>query len=200
MFINMEKWKDVIGYEGLYQISNHGRVKHLTQIHKNRFGECTKQEHIVGYKGSNGYMYVVLHKNNKPHTVTIHSLVAKAFIPNPNGYDCINHKDETRDNNIVENLEWCDKSYNNNYGTIKERRSIIMNAHPSTSKKVVCTQKDGKEVFYPSARFAAKQLGINPSNIINCCNGKQKTCKGMKFSYIEQGLALEAPVGMYNFE
>ena len=61
MFINMEEWKDVIGYEGLYQVSNHGRVKHLTQIHKNRFGECTKQEHIVGYKGSNGYMYVVLH-------------------------------------------------------------------------------------------------------------------------------------------
>lgn len=106
----MEEWRDVIGYEGLYQVSNLGRVKHLKITHKNRFGECTKQEHIVGYKGSNGYMYINLCKGNKMHTVTIHSLVAKAFIPNPNGYDCINHKDESHDNNRVDNLEWCTKN------------------------------------------------------------------------------------------
>ena len=132
----MEEWKDIIGYEGLYQVSNYGRVKHLTQTHKNRFGECVKQEHIVGYKGSNGYMYVVLHKNNIPHTVAIHSLVAKAFIPNPNGYDCINHKDESHDNNRVDNLEWCTKEYNNSYGTLAERKREIMLNHPKTSKAV----------------------------------------------------------------
>ena len=180
MFINMEEWKDVIGYEGLYQVSNHGRVKHLTQIHKNRFGECTKQEHIVGYKGSNGYMYVVLHKNNKPHTVTIHSLVAKAFIPNPNGYACINHKDETHDNNNVDNLEWCDKEYNNNYGTLAERKKVIMRNHPKTSKPVWCMENS---ITYSSAREAARNLGVCPSNIINCCNGKQHTCKGLRFMY-----------------
>lgn len=179
----MEEWKDVIGYEGLYQVSNYGRVKHLAQVHKNRFGECTKQEHIVGYKSSNGYMYVVLHKNNKPHTVTIHSLVAKAFIPNPNGYACINHKDETHDNNNVDNLEWCDKEYNNNYGTLAERKRVIMRNHPKTSKPVWCMENN---ITYASAREAARNLGVCPSNIINCCNGKQHTCKGLHFMYADK--------------
>lgn len=196
----MEEWRDILGYEGLYQISTAGRVKHLAQTHANRFGKCKKREHFVGYKGSNGYMYVILHKDGKPHTVSIHRLVAEAFIPNPHNYDCINHKDESHDNNNVENLEWCSRKYNNNYGTIKERRSVIMNAHPSTSKQVMCVQENGYLVSYPLARAAAKALNVNPSNIINCCNGKQKTCRGMEFYYIEKGLALEAPKDMYKTE
>ena len=193
----MEEWRDVTGYEGLYQISNLGRVKHLKFTHKNRFGECTKQEHIVGYNGSNGYMYVNLCKGNKMHTVTIHSLVAKAFIPNPNGYDCINHKDESHDNNRVDNLEWCTKEYNNNYGTLAKRKREIMLNHPETSKIVRCVDNN---IVYLSAREAARQLNVHPTNIINCCNGKQKTCKGLHFEYIEKGLALEAPPKMYKTE
>lgn len=104
-----EIWKDIVGYEGLYQISNLGRVKHLYQKYKNKFANIHREEHFVGYKGSNGYMYVVLHKNNKHKTVLIHRLVAKYFIPNPNNYECVNHKDESHDNNRVENLEWCTK-------------------------------------------------------------------------------------------
>lgn len=193
----MEEWKDVTGYEGLYQVSNLGRVKHLKITHKNRFGKCAKQEHVVGYKGSNGYMYVNLCKGNKEHTVTIHRLVAKAFIPNPKGYDCINHKDESHDNNRVDNLEWCTKKYNNGYGTLSKRKREIMLNHPKTSKTVRCIDNN---MIYLSARDAARQLGVHPTNIINCCNGKQKTCKGLCFEYLEKGLALEAPEGMYKTE
>lgn len=121
-----EVWKDIKDYEGIYQVSNLGRIKRLPHRVKNRFGTCCRKEHYVGYKGTNGYMYVLLHKDNTPSTFLIHRLVAQAFIDNPNNYDCINHKDENPLNNCVNNLEWCDKAYNNNYGTIKQRRSIIM--------------------------------------------------------------------------
>lgn len=178
-----EVWKDIKDYEGIYQVSNLGRIKRLPHRVKNRFGTCCRKEHYIGYKGTNGYMYVLLHKDNTPSTFLIHRLVAQAFIDNPNNYDCINHKDENPLNNCVNNLEWCDIAYNNNYGTIKQRRSIIMDAHPKTSKVVICELSNGNKIEYPSARKAAKSLGVSSSTIINRCNGKYGEYNGMKFYY-----------------
>jgi len=104
-----EIWKDVVGYEGYYKISNLGNVKNL------KTGK-------INIPKSKGYQTVTLYKDGVKKITTIHRLVAKAFIPNPNNYDIVNHKDETKNNNRADNLEWCDEKYNANYGTLQERK------------------------------------------------------------------------------
>ena len=107
----IEGWKDIEGYEGLYQVSNLGRVKSLGN-------DKNKKEKIRKVRKNNfGYLHLTLHKNRIAKDYLIHRLVATAWIPNPNNLPEINHKDECKTNNTVENLEWCDATYNNNYGT-----------------------------------------------------------------------------------
>ena len=101
----MEEWKNVIGYEGLYEVSNKGNVRNvrrntLLKLSKNRYG----------------YIQVYLYKNGIRTVFRVHRLVAEAFIPNPDNLPQINHKNEDKSNNCVENLEWCTAKYNNNYG------------------------------------------------------------------------------------
>lgn len=109
--INMEEWKDIKGYEGLYSVSNLGRVKSIIN-----------NIILSSAINSKGYKTVVLFKNNNRLTHTIHRLVAKAFIPNPNNYICVNHKDNNRTNNSIKNLEWCTYSYNNSYNDVAKNR------------------------------------------------------------------------------
>mgnify|MGYP002679946246 CR=1 FL=1 len=111
-----EVWKDIKGYEGLYQVSNLGRVRSLNY---GRSGE-TK---LLKQGTTNGYKRVFLYKNGKGKNYFVHRLVAMAFIPNPNNLPIINHKDEDSSNNNVNNLEWCTQEYNLNYGTRNERAS-----------------------------------------------------------------------------
>lgn len=114
-----EEWKDIEGYEGLYMISNLGRVKSL------RHGKWIERRSNVNRQG---YYALTLHKDGGNKTCTIHRLVAKAFIPNPLGFPCVNHKDENKENNRVDNLEWCTYVYNNNYGTAKnEQQKLYQN-------------------------------------------------------------------------
>ena len=109
--ITKEIWKDIKGYEGLYQISNLGRVKSFP-----RAGTRTKKERILKTRFSyNGYERISLSKEDIDKAYFIHRLVAQAFISNPYNYKEINHKDENSRNNKVSNLEWCDRSYNINY-------------------------------------------------------------------------------------
>ena len=119
---SMEEWRDVKGYEGLYQVSNEGRVKSLDKYVDNRWGtkQFVKGKVLTNVK-TQGYLYIGLNKNGKYKRYRIHRLVAEAFIPNPNNFLEVNHKDENPDNNTVENLEWCDHSYNINYGTRNKR-------------------------------------------------------------------------------
>lgn len=119
-----EIWKPIIGYEGLYEISNLGRVKSLPKYHKTRFSGYIKKCKILKPRiDSYGYLMVALCKDKKQKNFLIHRLVAKHFIANPNNYDSINHKDECKTNNNVNNLEWCTRYYNNNYGTRNKRMS-----------------------------------------------------------------------------
>ena len=106
-----EVWKDIKHYEGLYKISSLGRV---WSVHKHDF----KVPHIK----DNGYMFVQLYKNGKMRNEHLHRLVSLTFVPNPNNLPQVNHKDENKRNNCVDNLEWCDGKYNNNYGTAQERK------------------------------------------------------------------------------
>lgn len=111
-----EIWKDLTGYEGFYKISNFGRVKHLAFNPINKRDTFAKRTFIVATKLSRGYRQLRLcdkYGNNKLYY--LHRLVAETFIPNPNNYQYVNHKDENKENNAVSNLEWCDAYYNNTY-------------------------------------------------------------------------------------
>ena len=116
----MEKeiWKDIRGYENLYMISSYGRVKSLGNDKKKK-EKILKQQKISRKK----YFKVILYKTGIPKTKKIHRVVAEAFIPNPNNYPCVNHRDENPANNFVDNLEWCSYEYNNNYGNHNEKIS-----------------------------------------------------------------------------
>lgn len=120
----MENWRDVPGYEGLYQVSDHGNVRsiarRITDTHCTRHfsGRLLKQ-----FLDHNGYKVVTLSKQGLLKQIKVHRLVAMAFIPNPKNYPQVNHKDEDATNNLVCNLEWCDGKYNSNYGTRNARMS-----------------------------------------------------------------------------
>lgn len=123
----MEKWRDIEGYEGLYQVSDKGRVKSLPKmvsypIGNKEFTKVPRGELIMSLSTtSRGYKQVGLHKDGKSKRVGVHRLVAKAFIPNPDDLPQVNHKDENPSNNDASNLEWCSAKYNANYGTARER-------------------------------------------------------------------------------
>lgn len=123
----MEEWKDIKGYENIYQVSNLGRVKRLSYVVKNpgprANGSMLKfKEHLLKpRKITHGYLSVMLYKNGVPKNYKIHRLVAQAFIPNLLNLPEVNHKDEDKTNNQVENLEWCTHIYNSNYGTRPKR-------------------------------------------------------------------------------
>lgn len=129
----MEVWKDIEGYEGLYQVSNMGRVKSLGAT--NRVGWHLREKILKQTIEPKGYLKVGLRKNNKIQTVRVHRLVANAFLPNPFNLPQVNHKDENKTNNHVENLEWCTNKYNNNYGS-KPKKSAEAAKRKRTRKTV----------------------------------------------------------------
>ena len=128
----MEIWKDIEGFEGIYQVSNLGRVKSLSRVVRGpRRGFRSVRERILKYRiTSKGYALVQLCKPKVQQQVLVHRLVAQAFIPNPLGLKLVNHKDENPLNCQVENLEWCTHKYNSNYGTFPERQRKYAKEHP----------------------------------------------------------------------
>lgn len=122
----MEIWKDIKGFEGLYVISNLGNIKCLEHKCPGRYkGKFrTVKEHIMKptLNKTNGYYYVVLSNSDRGRTFAVHRLVAQAFLDNPENLPCVNHKDENRKNNTVENLEWCTSLYNNTYNNVHKKR------------------------------------------------------------------------------
>lgn len=184
-----EVWKDVKGFEGIYQVSNKGNVKSLDRV-----VECVDSfRHYKGKmmkldKKKNGYLQVNLKRQNKNAQYLVHRLVAEAFIPNPNVLSCVNHKDENKENNHVDNLEWCSQAYNNRYGAGYKKRCI--NARNGAIKKqakpVLQYSLNGDFVAeYFSAMEAARMNGCKQGGISECCNGKQKTAYGYIWRYKE---------------
>ena len=170
-----EIWKDIKGWEGLYQVSNKGRVKSLSRFHNAIHPYITKERILrprVCGKGRE-YLSVSLNKDNCIKQKRIHILVAEAFIHNPNNYTEINHKDENKGNNCVENLEWCSRTYNVNYGSGNKRRARTQ------SKRVAQYDLDGNLIsIYPSYVHAAKAIHGFSGTICHAVKGDCKTYKG----------------------
>ena len=152
-----------------------GRIKSLPKTIScwNGFTTITYiiPEKILAQRKRSNYLAIGLTKNHKQVTFSVHRLVAETFIPNPNNLPCVNHKDENKYNNSVDNLEWCTHEYNNSYGT----RTI------RTCKPVKCVET---EVIYDSTVQASKHTNINRVNITNCCNNKVNTAGGYHWEYV----------------
>ena len=152
--------KDIKGYEGLYAVTPEGEVY---SYKRKRF--------LVPYTVGNGYLYVCLCKNGERKTCYVHRLVAEAYLPNPDNLPQVNHKDENKTNNCLQNLEWCDAKYNNNYGTRIEK----------IKKPILQYTLDGELVReWPSAIDVGKEV---QGHICDCLKGRLKTSYGYKWFY-----------------
>ena len=161
----MENWKAIAGYEGLYEVSDQGRVKSLWN---------GKEKILKPGKNSSGYLLVSLHKDGHGKTVKIHRIVAESFIPNPQGLATVNHKDEVKTNNVASNLEWMSREDNVAY------------SQPHLAKRSVqMFDKQTGELLatFPSLMEARRVTGINQSHISECCNDKLKSAGGYIWRY-----------------
>ena len=184
-----EIWNNLPGYEGLYQVSNIGRVKRLPSYVRfnhgiRRIRGGIKKVHLQ----NNGYFIIDLYKNNKRKNMLLHRAVALSFIPNPLNLPVINHKDNNRTNDVVTNLEWCDMSYNMKYSYDTTDRRSKMNwksgKENANSKEVVAFNKQLIEVArFDSILDASRKLGICDSGIVSCLKGRTKTYKGYIWHY-----------------
>lgn len=187
---NMEEvWKDIEGYEGKYQVSNFGRVKHLPYMLKNISGNHFIKEKICKQHLMNqGYYIVDLYSNNTRKTVLVHRLVAKAFISNPYNYRCVNHLDNNKLNNRVDNLEWCTYSHNIKWSYDTNDRRSKMNwkkgGEHHLAKPIIMIDRNNNIVQkFKSIMDAERQIGIRNNCIVMCLKGKYKTAGGYVWIY-----------------
>ena len=173
-----EIWKPIKGYEGLYEVSNFGRIRSLDAYKKGRNGSVRfcKGRILKPFTDTSGYLQVGLFKNGKRKIHLVNRLVAQAFIDNPDNLPQVNHKDENKQNNVVSNLEWCTHEYNINYGTRIER----------CSKPVLQYTLDGEFIReWASATQAKIEGGFHQGHIAACCRGEQNKHKNCIWKYKE---------------
>lgn len=190
-----EIWKPVVGYEGLYECSNMGRVKSVDRYVPHRYkGEYQFiKGRIRKTKLNNGgYEMLSLFRDGKEKTCLVHRIIAEAFLPNPDNLPEVNHKDECKTSNIIwinedgsidynkSNLEWCDREYNLYYGTRRQRQA------EKEMVPVIQYTKDGMLIKkWDSMQSVMDDLGINRGNISNCCSGRCKSVGGYKWKYYD---------------
>ena len=168
----LDEWAVIDGYDGLYTVSNLGRV---CSHHRN------KPRMLRQRTNNRGYSLVNLTKNGIIKTFKVHVLVARHFLPNPDGLTEVNHKDEDKSNNRADNLEWCTRSYNVNYGsrTAKQRAKVC--------KAVVQFDKNGEIIAgYDSLTRASRTVGISVQHIAACCKGKYPYAGGYIWKYLSE--------------
>jgi hypothetical protein len=181
----VEEWRDVKGYENLYQVSRKGKVR---SSHKGYWEVLTS---VVNRHGYNQYLF---HKDGKRKNMRGNRLVAEAYIPNPDNLPFVNHKDENPANDCVENLEWCTAKYNNNYGTARQRSSI----NHSKNRPVCMFNVDGTFIreFY-NINDAARFVDGAHTCILRCCNNKVFCYKGYIWRYKEDADSVMDAVALY---
>lgn len=197
----VETWRPVVGWEDLYEISDHGQVRSVecdtirykkgkpTTYHKRQ--QLRKQK-----RAANGYMLVCLHRDSTEKTCLVHRLVAEAFIPNPDNLPEVNHKDTCKSNNNIENLEWCDRLYNVNYADAREKHTQAV-SHPIEQLTL-----QGEHIAYFSSTKALHRLtngAMHGRNIARVLKGESQTAYGYRWRYVEgkdiTTLALDEPMG-----
>lgn len=161
-----EAWRDISGYEGLYQVSDQGRVRNA------RSGRVLKPG-----AGHNGYYMVRLSRNNYAWTQRVNRLVAAAFIPNPKNLPQVNHKNGIKTDNRVENLEWCTASHN------QLHRHRVLGQPADNCKPILCIETG--QVF-PSMTAAAQSLGLHLGNVSRVCAGKRAHTQNLHFKFLEE--------------
>lgn len=182
-----EIWKDVVGYEGRYLVSNFGNVKSTI------FAKNGKVKNIKLLTGKH-YTFVRLCKNGVGEMKLVHRLVAEAFLENPNNYPVVNHKNWDKRDNRVENLEWCTYSYNNWYVPSRtgkyedwQKRNVKSGSdnekHIAKPKRILCVESG--EIF-ESMSAAARRVHVEQSNISRAARGRQRTCAGFHWKYVDE--------------
>lgn len=195
-----EIWVDIKGYEGLYQVSNLGRVKSLERTVKHSSGgdKIVKERILKGSCNNNGYVIISLNKNGNKKSFAIHNLVAKAFIPNEDNKPYVDHIDTNKTNNKVDNLRWVTEKENSNNELTRKHisknrkgKGILYGIDNPKSKKVVQLTKDYNIVkIWNCINEAEREEGYLHSDIIKCCNKKRKTHKGYIWMYYEDYIKL----------
>lgn len=159
-------WKPVVGFEGFYEVSDHGEIKSLRSM---------KIRKPI-FNSQNGYNALVLSGDHFKKTMYVHRIVAEAFVENPKNYGFVNHKDENKLNNVVSNLEWCTKAYNNTYNEKTQR----------CCKKIIQIDPEtGDSTPWRSARKAHEAGIANYKNISACCRGLRKSAGGYEWRFAE---------------
>lgn len=158
--------KDIIGYEGIYTIDEDGNVYSINR------------KKIIKQSMRGNYLYVALYKEGKRKQENVHRLVAMTFIPNPEELPCVNHKDENKLNNNVNNLEWCTAKYNNNYGRHQRERVAVLQT------SIDMFSLSGQYIMsFSGIQAAARYINGSASNICACLKGRQYTSYGYIWSY-----------------
>lgn len=189
-----EIWKDVIGYEGLYQVSCDGQIRSYDKLKFNGFKEFMFKGRILRQRRRpNGYMDVSLHKERSFKPVLIHRIVASAFIPNPDNKPYVNHINCDKSDNRIQNLEWCTPLENGTHAKMqgryrpiskKDRDRVSRMAKSKFSKPVLQFDITGNLLAeFPSANEAHRQLGISQGLISNVCRGLKENTHNYVFKY-----------------
>ena len=187
---NIEIWKDVAGYDGVYQISNLGRIRVSDICKKRKDGRIYKKKGSILKPATlnSGYLCVALYKNNEIKKYLIHRLVAFAFLENDNSeFNIINHKDENKLNNIWSNLEWCNKSYNAKYNDgakIRRNKCNDKFINGKCSKSVVQKLNGNIIKIYPSVMQVERENGFCFSRIARCCR-EESNGYGYEWEYLK---------------
>lgn len=180
-----EIWKPVVGYEGLYEVSSFGRVKSLPIVLKRNSGSFKRGEKILSNQvGTHGRLEISITKNGVPKRVSVHRLVAIAFIPNPDNKETVNHIDGNPKNNHVDNLEWMSVSDNIRHGFKNGLIPYMKKNRKDISKPIIQLTQDGEFVNeFPSIMEANRQLGFAHSNISIVLTGKNKLAYGYQWKF-----------------
>lgn len=182
-----EVWKLVKGYEDKLAVSNHGRVCR-PEI---RLPNGTKQEMLIRkpYTHHTGYQYTLVYKDGKQHYLSIHRLVAEAFIPNPDNLSEVNHKDFDKENNYVTNLEWVTREQNMQHTSelMRQIQKVNSNSKGTIAKPVRAIDREGVVLTFESVNSCIKSFAsMERSGILSCPKGRLKTYKGYRFEYINE--------------